>query len=86
MRDRGFTSVPAEARASTRAHPRGLTLREREVLDLVAEGLRNRDIAERLFLSPKTVAVHVSSIIAKLGVLNRGEAAAWARRHDEEGD
>ena len=73
--------MPSEPRATTRAHPTRLTLKEQEVLGLVAEGLRNQDIAERLFLSPKTVAVHLTSIYRKLGVLGRGEAAAWARQH-----
>jgi DNA-binding CsgD family transcriptional regulator/tetratricopeptide (TPR) repeat protein len=57
-----------------------LTAREREVLRLVAEGQSNSRIAERLFISPKTASVHVSRIIAKLEVTNRGEAAAVARR------
>lgn len=57
-----------------------LTSREREVLRLVAEGHSNSRIAERLFISPKTASVHVSRIIAKLDVTNRGEAAALARR------
>jgi DNA-binding CsgD family transcriptional regulator len=58
----------------------GLTPREREVLALVAEGRTNRQIAEALFISDKTASVHVSNILAKLGVANRGEAAAVAHR------
>jgi ATP/maltotriose-dependent transcriptional regulator MalT len=57
-----------------------LTSREREVLRLVAEGQSNSRIAETLYISPKTASVHVSRIIAKLEVHNRGEAAAVARR------
>jgi DNA-binding CsgD family transcriptional regulator len=57
----------------------GLTAREREVLDLVAAGRTNRQIADELFISTKTASVHVSNILAKLGVSNRGEAAARAR-------
>ena len=58
----------------------GLTAREREVLDLMAAGHRNHAIAGQLFLSPKTVANHVSSIFAKLGVTDRSEAIVRARR------
>jgi DNA-binding CsgD family transcriptional regulator/tetratricopeptide (TPR) repeat protein len=58
----------------------GLTRREQEVLRLVAEGRSNRQIAEALFISPKTASVHVSNILAKLGVGGRGEAAALAHR------
>jgi len=57
----------------------GLTGRELEVLRLVAAGRSNRDIAEELFISPKTASVHVSNILGKLGVASRGEAAAKAR-------
>jgi DNA-binding CsgD family transcriptional regulator len=56
----------------------GLTERELEVLSLVAAGRSNRDIAAELFISPKTASVHVSNILGKLGVTNRGEAAARA--------
>jgi DNA-binding CsgD family transcriptional regulator len=58
----------------------GLTPREREVLALIADGRTNRQIAEALFISAKTASVHVSNILAKLGVANRGEAAAVAHR------
>ncbi|RBQ18372.1 helix-turn-helix transcriptional regulator [Spongiactinospora rosea] len=58
-----------------------LTHREREVLTLVAEGLTNREIAERLFIAQKTVSVHVSNILAKLGVSTRTQAAALITRY-----
>jgi DNA-binding NarL/FixJ family response regulator len=57
----------------------GLTAREREVLERLAAGRTNRQIADELFISTKTASVHVSNILAKLGVANRGEAAARAR-------
>jgi DNA-binding CsgD family transcriptional regulator/tetratricopeptide (TPR) repeat protein len=60
--------------------PLGLTARERDVLRLVAQGRTNRQIAEELFISPKTASVHVSNILAKLAVATRGEAAALAHR------
>jgi DNA-binding CsgD family transcriptional regulator len=60
--------------------PFGLTSREREVLRRVAAGYTNRRIAEELFISPKTASVHVSNILAKLGVTGRGEAAALAHQ------
>ncbi|TQK51660.1 regulatory LuxR family protein [Streptomyces sp. SLBN-118] len=58
----------------------GLTRREEDVLRLVAAGRSNRQIAEELFISPKTASVHVSNILGKLGVSGRGEAAALAHR------
>ena len=58
----------------------GLTARELEVLELVAAGRSNREIAGELFISAKTASVHVSNILAKLGVGSRGEAAATAYR------
>ena len=56
----------------------GLTRREIDVLRLVAEGSSNSAIARTLFISPKTASVHVSNILAKLEVSNRGQAAALA--------
>ncbi len=58
----------------------GLTGREVEVLRLVAEGRTNRQIAESLFISPKTASAHVSNLLMKLAVTNRAEAGAAARR------
>ena len=58
----------------------GLTDREREVLKLVAAGRSNPEIAKALFISAKTASVHVSNILAKLGVSGRVEAAAVAHR------
>jgi DNA-binding CsgD family transcriptional regulator len=55
-----------------------LSRREGEVMTLVAEGLSNSEIAGRLFISPKTVEHHVSSILGKLGLRTRSEVAAWA--------
>jgi DNA-binding CsgD family transcriptional regulator len=60
--------------------PYGFTPREREVLELVADGRTNQQIAERLFITRKTASVHVSNVMAKLGAANRGEAAAIAHR------
>ena len=57
-----------------------LTAREREVAALLADGLTNGQLAERLFISPKTAAVHVSNILMKLGMSSRAEVAAWAVR------
>jgi len=58
----------------------GLTTRELEVLRLLADGATNAAIAQELFMSPKTASVHVSHVIAKLGVANRTEAAAVAHK------
>ena len=72
--------VVPEPRPPSVAASLGLTRREAEVLALVAEGQTNRQIGQALFITPKTAGVHVSRILAKLGVTGRGEAAAVAHR------
>jgi DNA-binding CsgD family transcriptional regulator len=64
--------------ATSQQRPFGLTAREAEVLVLVADGLSNQEIAEQLFISPKTASVHVSNIYGKLGVESRVAAATMA--------
>jgi len=64
----------------------GLTERELQVLELVAEGLTNREIGERLFLAEKTVKHYMTSVLQKLHVRSRVEAALLAQRHKLEGD
>jgi DNA-binding CsgD family transcriptional regulator len=66
---------------STQRNDGGLTAREREVAALIAQGLTNGQLADRLYISPKTAAVHVSNILTKLGVSGRAEVAAWAVRN-----
>jgi DNA-binding CsgD family transcriptional regulator len=71
-RGRAGESVPPRLRA------RGITAREAEVLGLVAEGLTNAQVAERLFLSPRTVDTHVASLLAKTGLPSRTRLRTWA--------
>jgi len=78
LRDLGIRT----RRRSTLVHPDGLTARQADVLALLREGLGNKEIAERLSVSPKTVDHHVSAILAKLGVRSRQEAA----RHAQNGE
>lgn len=81
LRALGERDLPVVRRgpiATTRSNPAGLTQREVEVLALVAEGLRNPEIAERLYLSPKTVSHHLTTIFAKLNAETRTEAAQIA--------
>jgi DNA-binding CsgD family transcriptional regulator/tetratricopeptide (TPR) repeat protein len=81
MRELG-ASVPRGPRQTTRSNPANLTVRELEVLQLIAEGLRNAEIAARLVVSQRTIDHHVSAILRKLGAKTRGEAVAAARRAD----
>jgi DNA-binding CsgD family transcriptional regulator len=76
----GVRGVPRGPRRASRDNPASLTPREVEVLVLLAQGLQNAEVAERLFLSAKTVDHHVSAILRKLSVRTRGEASAEAAR------
>jgi DNA-binding CsgD family transcriptional regulator/tetratricopeptide (TPR) repeat protein len=80
LRLQGPLDVAATSRASSPVASLGLTQREAEVLALVTQGRTNRQIGQALFITPKTASVHVSRILAKLGVAGRGEAAAVAHR------
>ena len=77
LRAQGVRSLPGRPRRATLNNPAQLTDRQVDVLELLAEGLRNIDIASRLHISAKTVDHHVSAILAKLGVGSRQEAGRW---------
>jgi NarL family two-component system response regulator LiaR len=82
-----MAAVAGEAPASPASAPalpkelQGLTEREREVLELIARGLTNREIAEKMVISEKTVKTHVSNLLDKLGLEDRTRAAIWALKH-----
>ena len=71
--------VASRAESASR-YPNGLTVREVEVLGLLAGGKTNREIAESLFISVRTASNHVSNIFAKINAANRAEAATYANR------
>ena len=79
-RRRGRVAVAGRAYGHAEAGRRPLTKREAEVLDLLGQGLSNPAIAERLYISRKTVEHHVGNVLAKLGLRSRAEAAAYAVR------
>jgi DNA-binding CsgD family transcriptional regulator/tetratricopeptide (TPR) repeat protein len=80
MKALGVKAIPRGPRLSTRNAPAGLTAREQEVLALLCEGLPDRDISLRLFISERTVHHHVSAVLSKIGVPSRMAAAREAVR------
>ncbi len=80
MRTLGIKAIPRGPRPATRAAPAGLTARELEVLALLSEGLPDREISRRLFISERTVHHHVSAVLSKIGVSSRTAAAREAAR------
>lgn len=80
LREAGVRGIPRGPRPSTRSNFAQLTQRELEVLELLADGLSNAQIATRLYLSPKTVGHHVSAVLSKLGVPARTAAVHEAER------
>jgi DNA-binding NarL/FixJ family response regulator len=80
MKELGVKAIPRGPRPATRAAPAGLTAREQEVLALLSEGLPDREIALRLFISERTVHHHVSAVLSKIGVSSRTAAVSEAAR------
>ena len=78
LRTAGVEHVPSGPHRATQKSPLGLTPKQTEVLDLLVEGLTNHEIAERLFVSTRTVETHVSAILSKLGASDRTDAVARA--------
>jgi DNA-binding NarL/FixJ family response regulator len=78
LRSRGVRSIARGPNRSTINNPAQLTSRQLEILELLAEGLTNAEIASRIYITPKTVEHHVSAILAKLGVQSRKQATAEA--------
>jgi DNA-binding CsgD family transcriptional regulator len=80
LRDSGARGLPRGPRPVTRANAARLTSRQVEILDLLSQGLRNAEIATRLYLSERTVDHHVSAVLSKLGARSRTEATQHAVR------
>jgi DNA-binding CsgD family transcriptional regulator/tetratricopeptide (TPR) repeat protein len=80
MKALGLRAIPRGPRLATRDAPAGLTIREQEVLILLSEGLPDREISRRLFISERTVHHHVSAVLSKIGVSSRTAAARAAMR------
>jgi DNA-binding NarL/FixJ family response regulator len=79
-------AAPAVPAAQGSTLPDGLTVREAEVLGLIAEGLSNAEIAARLFVSMATVKTHINNLFAKTGVRDRAQAVGYAYRHGLSGE
>jgi DNA-binding NarL/FixJ family response regulator len=75
------STAAAEVQPSEPALPDGLTPREAEVLTLVAAGLSNSEIAERLYVNESTIKSHINHLFAKTGVRDRAQAVSYAYRH-----
>jgi DNA-binding CsgD family transcriptional regulator len=80
LRQDGVRGIPRGPRPSTKRNAWGLTTREREILDLLCLGLKNSEIAERLFRSVRTIEHHVDSILGKLGAKSRAQVPAIVQR------
>jgi len=80
MRASGIKSIPRGVRKSTKSNPANLTDRELDIIQLLKDGLQNKEIAAKLFISPKTVDHHISSIFFKLDVNSRAKAVQEASR------
>ncbi len=81
LRDQGVSAPRGKSR-TTRDHAAGLTARQAEVLQLLDEGLSNTEIADRLFVAPRTIENHVSAVLAKLDSNTRQEAVTRAHTKD----
>ena len=80
MRAGGIKKIPRGLRESTKANPAGLTNRELDIIQLMQKAIQNKEIASTLFISPKTVDHHISSILFKLDVNSRSKAVTEAVR------
>ena len=79
LKEAGARGIPRGPRSTTTSHPAGLTAREQQVLALVGDGLSNREVGARLFISERTVDHHVAAVLTKLGAASRTEAVAMTR-------
>ncbi|MBL0740940.1 helix-turn-helix transcriptional regulator [Chryseolinea lacunae] len=80
LKEQGLRNIPRGPRESTRSNPALLTGRQVEILNLLEKGSPNKEIADRLFISPKTVDHHISAILSKLEVNSRAKAVVEARK------